>query len=236
MNADFEAVSRILFEGDVSPNGLCFVGLEGAAQCDDEELARCRATQSWHRDVPPGAIAEARARLGHRRYTKVYEIMAKLIVQSGLATGFRDHEHEAYLVQRLFQPGSKVSQANLFPLGKPRFNNDIPSSTRDLLGLGDVTPAAYKEFVQQHRFPELRKRWAEINPQLTICFGKGSRSDFEQAFGVDAAIAECVGPFLVYEAERPIVITPFFKYTLMGGDSIRELATLARRKITSRLE
>ena len=156
-----------------------------------------------------GEIASDAREYG-RRYTKVYDIMSKLVVAALGGPTLTDWR--AYRDNCLLQRGSHAFQANLFPLGKPSLPA-WPVEYASLFGLR--SGREYYERVRGARFELLRSNHKRYAPKVTVCFGRTGWSDFGDVFalrdGFDDSIAGC----RIYPSG--VVLTPFFNYPYLKG-------------------
>jgi len=208
------AISRLLGWGNAIPDGLWFIGLEEHSFWSEkyiEQVAKgCApfgppASEEKEKDVRGGAQIRARTA----------QIASRLSKEFGhLDAGTRT---ELYLKNRLWQPGSGVCQANLFPLGKPDWGA-WPDAYRSWFGFETVE--AYRDGVHEARFKNFRSYMRESPPRATICFGKAGRSWFKMLFELENTNAtsriegrsgrvDLVAEFYCREGAPLVVMTEF---------------------------
>ena len=197
---------------------IWFIGLEeaGGWSADptrDAEMYRLYARGWFH--LEPGTIAD-KARSCGRRYTKVYEIMSKIVVAVLGETCAVDWR--AYRDQRLFVEGGEVFQANLYPLGKKSLAT-WPSEYRDLFDISSIE--AYYSAVRETRLPLLRHLHEQSQPRITICFGKTAWPDFMALLNLGHGTREARGVYFVYSGG--VVLSPFFSYRSIRNADIAML-------------
>jgi hypothetical protein len=201
---------------------IWFVGLEEAGewtQNDDERYA------TGHFPFSVDEIARD-ARSHGRSYTKVYEIMSKLVVAAIGDPTLRDWR--AYRDNCLMQRGSHAFQANLFPLGKSHLSTwpeDYAS------GFGFPSRRDYYDWARGDRFDLLRSKHSEYAPRVTVCFGKSGWDDFIRVFDLSEECDDSIAGCRVYPSSR-VVLTPFFDRRLLNSQKIGELGELLHRLYT----
>lgn len=222
---------RILneFLGNRNPNArIWFIGLEEAYEWkpdpeQDAELYRDYAKRFSHAE--PGRISADARRYG-RRYTKVYDMMSKLIV--GALGPACTLDWKTYRDERLFVVGSEAFQMNLYPLGE-RSLKRWPPWYEALFGF--PSPKAYREAVRTTRFPLLRDAHRRYAPILTICFGKSGWDDFEEVLGLGNRYEVTTDGRRIYPSR--VVLTPFFSYRFMSNQRVVALAERLARVYAS---
>ena len=168
---------------------------------------------------------ERDARDKGRGYTKIYDIMSKLIVAS---TNPASHDFEGWKEFRngkLFQPDGTTFQANVFPLGKSSTCH-WPDHYKSVFGFGKEDLCNYKQKVITDRFPHLRSAWEEANPVITACFGSSCWHYFEELLK-PVGTYEKFDNYRIYE-NSGIVLTPFLNYRYMPHDLIKNVANRLR--------
>ena len=169
---------------------------------------------------------ERKAREMGRGYTKIYDIMSKLVVA---ITNPGAHDFEGWKEFRndkLLQRDGITFQTNLFPLGKPSDAGEWPPYYKDLFGYGKEDRTEYERIVKEVRFPLLRSEWKIHAPKITVCFGS-NRSDYFEELLTPAGKCEAFDNCKVYERSG-IVLTPFFWPPDMPDPLIYKLADKLR--------
>ena len=209
MNDQFQILSN--FKGFGNPNGkIWFVGLEEATnfETDFEQILK-----SYSREYIPavkGEIQEDAKKYG-KCYTKVYDVMSKIMV--GL---FPIMDWRTYRNNKLLTADGNEFQMNLYPLGKKSLNTWTEFYQRQF---GFKNKHEYLVKVQADRFPKLYNYWTMNQPEFTICFGIGNIDDFKKAFQLDTEIGLKESNSYIFPKER-ILITPFFDNRNMSQDRI----------------
>ena len=116
--------------------------------------------------------------------------------------------------------------ANLYPLGKKHLAS-WPEHYQEDFGL--QSKEEYFDVVHNKRFPYLKGKWEEKEPDLTICFGKTFWSDFHTVFEIEADPEQ--NGFCIYPDEG-IILTPFFWPPVMSDDMIRKLYNYSNNILT----
>lgn len=201
------------FKGFGNPNGkLWFVGIEEAIgfETDFDNIL-----ESYSREYIPAernSIKEKSEKYG-RHYTKIYDVMAKIIVGQTSETDWKKYRN-----QSLLQAASNEFQMNLYPLGKKNtkiWNNFY----QDTFGFKDKQD--YVNYVQTNRFTQLYNYWQSNRPSFTICFGKGYKEDFKQALSLQKEIYIKESDLVLFPDDK-VVLTPFFDNRNMGQERINQ--------------
>tara|TARA_B100000315_G_scaffold254244_1_gene294884 strand:+ start:71 stop:784 length:714 start_codon:yes stop_codon:yes gene_type:complete len=216
----FDILNNFLGSGDPS-GGLWFIGLEEAGEwnkdVEKDKKSYERYKKNNYSPVPAGQIFNDAIRY-KKSYTKVFDIMSKIIV------GLKDADEEFrnwknYRNNELLQHGSKVFQSNLFPIGKRKFNQ-WPEHYGNLFGF-QKWDYKYEETVKKTRFPNIYQLWKNSTPQATICFGSSGWHYSEELFGLKTANFKEAGDcFRIYEKHK-IIFTKFFNPQQTGDKRIR---------------
>jgi len=221
MNQDFNILNE--FKGFGDPKGkYWFVGIEEAANFGGEEkLGKIiEDYSSGYKYIKEGEIRKDSLKCG-RHYTKVYDIMSKIIVElEGKSVFWKDYRDE-----KLLQKSSNEFQMNLFPLGKKTIK-DWPECYQ--IRFGFKCKKDYIDYIEKTRFKLLREFHQKKQPELTICFGITSKEDFKRAFNLKEPIIYNEIEF--YENEG-FLMTPFFDNRNMGWKKIHKTVELAKRII-----
>lgn len=205
----FDIVNSFLGFGD--PHApIWFVGLKEAGEWNedpgkDAHMYRQYAKGYFH--FAPGIISSEAQKYG-RRFTKVYDIMSKLVVLALNDPNLSDWKY--YRDHCLFSEGGRTFQTNLYPLGKPSLRS-WPEKYHTLFGM-DSAERYYKS-AQQDRFPLLGTAHAKYRPRITICFGRTGWDSFQKIFSLGEEFGEEIVGCRIYPSN--VVLTPFFSYRVM---------------------
>lgn len=227
----FDIVNRILGWGNPCVP-IWFIGLEEADEWKSPLSSENKETLDKYEKCPDGWFSEENgqieidAREKKNEYTKVYEIMSKLLTQ--VIDGDFNRWKE-YCDTKLFIDGV-ACQANLYPLAKKKRKGELPEHYKNLFGFGPKDGERYREIVRKTRFPELRKSWEQTRPAITVCFGD-AEEDIKEVFGTLLGANEA--EFKVNKCScslysSGIIMTPFFARYLMPNECIRGLAECVR--------
>jgi hypothetical protein len=225
-NERFHILNNFLGFGNPK-SAIWFIGLEEAGEwnSDPEQNAEMyRLYAQGFFPFKPGEISSD-ARKHGRRYTKVYDIMSKLVVEVLGNTCTPDWK--VYRDERLFVEGSNEAfQTNLYPLGKGSLR-EWPSEYVSLFGLS--TAEEYYNLVRKEggRFDHLRSEHEKYRPQLTICFGKCGWDDFKRLLRLGDQYDDSLKGYRIYPATR-VVLSPFFSYRFMSSETIVALGARLR--------
>lgn len=200
--------------------GIWFVGLEEAYQWN-KNVEDDKKWYDRYKDryfcIETGEIDRSAKEYG-KGFTKIYDIMSKIL------TGLEDSPKREcngwreYRANVLFQKGSGVFQANLYPLGKKRLA-EWPPHYEEIFGFGKNDIDRYLSIVREQRFPKLRAFWKKSRPLSTICFGVVGWADFGDLFELDKDEFEEDDSIRVYKKQRT-VFSPFFDYRHMSHKRI----------------
>lgn len=205
--------------GSRADRGLWFIGIEeaiawGGGNASDRALDAIRAE-----------IAKFGEGLGDRHIEQVThapegekgrpirQYTTKIIW--GVLQNKQGLTQDSYARERLWREGSKILQANLYPLGKPELKSDWPAHYKEIFGLGKDQLAEYVNLVRTIRFPFLYKLWESYSPQATVCFGNTYASDFQLAFRLHDWNRDA-DPLLINDGKR-VILTPHFSSYGKGG-------------------
>lgn len=177
----FAMLSR--FCGIGNPAGsIWFIGLEEPAEwgkTPQEENKQLRQYALGHFALAHGEILKARKDHGPT-YTKIYDVMAKLV--AGLLHGPRAIQSRwRDELARLLTADGETFQANLLPLGKPRYRGEWPATYQELSGFANQQE--YEDATLPNRRELLRVEWERLRPRTTVCFGKETWDNFRHAQG-----------------------------------------------------
>ena len=208
---------------------LWFIGIEEALDsCEtssaDASVIKCYGKQWKHTDVD--ATTEK---------TGVYVTIAKLAVLLNEAARSDGEEHchrdadnwATYRRNELFQEHSRagVFQTNLYPLGKPRATEPLPTHYWEIFGFDDSN--SYQRICENQRWQDIRNLKSQAHPWLTICFGKNYWDKFSACLKLGEK--ESRGQFELYKRDG-VILTPFFssRPNCMPNKRILELASIIR--------
>jgi hypothetical protein len=168
-----------------------------------------------------GEIESKAREMGHG-YTKIYDIMSKLVVAITNPGGYGFEGWKEYRNEKLLQQDGITFQTNLFPLGKPSDAGEWPPYYKDLFGYGQDNRAEYERIAKAERFPLLKSEWKKHAPKITVCFGS-ERWDYFEELLAPSGKGEAFNNCKIYE-KLGIALTPFFKPTKMSDSLIQMLA------------
>jgi len=221
MNDQFQILSD--FKGFGNPNGkIWFVGLEEAANFETDFDQILKSYSIEYIPAEKGAIQKDAKKYGNS-YTKVYDIMAKIM--TGL---FPITDWKRYRDNLLLTEDGNEFQMNLYPLGKKSLNTWPEFYQRQF---GFKTKQEYLIKVQADRFLNLYNYWKQNSPDFTICFGVGNKEDFKNAFRVSTELRLEDSNSFLFPKER-VLITPFFDNRNMGQTRIAKTVTTIQNIIT----
>ena len=222
---NFALVSRYIGWGDPSDRGLWFIGIEEGSYIyeDREDILRRvgegRVTQDgeityWENPNEPLAKATDQSRFLHHGWAAVHIPSWASKIASSISRGCKlgwESEWRQYRERKLWTPGSKVFNANLFPLPRPR-TKDRPSRYEQLFGVNLDSPNAYiEQCSERHRW--LRDFWNKKRPEATICFGKANWNVFKKVLQLSSQTADrrMNGCLEFHESDsQHVILTPFF--------------------------
>ncbi|MCS6304597.1 MAG: hypothetical protein H8K07_13165 [Nitrospira sp.] len=222
----FEIVSK--FIGFGNPHApIWFIGIEEGKPWDKDPDKDQEQYDKYARRWFPAESGEIKtqAERDGRSYTKIYDIMSKLIMLIN-PTGQDLAEWKNFRNEKLLRADGMAFQSNLFPLGKPSDDGEWPLYYKDLFGYGNENRDEYERIVKAERFPLLRSEWKNHAPKITVCFGSKRRNYFEDLL-TPSGQCEAFNNCKVYE-KSGIVLTPFFKPTDMPDSLIHKLAEKLR--------
>lgn len=199
-----QKAKRFLGYGDPQSAKIWFVGLEEHDQFERPEDIDTK--------LPNSTFLISDVKESGR--TPIYEIMSKIV------TGLLGQDWRAdwwgYMFNRLFRAGGEAVQANLYPFGKSTFQC-WPRLYKAWLGM---THDRYYQWIateETGRFPLICTERARYGDPLTVCFGQSA--GFRQCFNLTPMAGN---PFEFHDLSR-IILTPFFRYSLMSNDRIHSL-------------
>lgn len=217
-NRYFQKVNHCLGWGDPDA-GLWFIGIEEGAEysCTDE-IDRNIPDGTEFMTINPGDTNTNRKR--HNAYP-VMSYMSKFA--SRLTDAYHDN-WSAYRTNILWQKGSRICQANLYPLGKPK-RAIWPPDNLKLFGLEGCTQREYINYVRETRFKYLKQSWDRHAAIATICFGITCWDDFRRVFSLELSDKEnfLAGKVELYHTSR-IALIPHFSSRVMSDEFVKKIA------------
>jgi len=223
------------FIGFGNPNArIWFIGLEEAGcwdrdpQKDEEKYRKYAAGHFW---FEPGDIERdrrGREMLG-KGYTKIYDIMSKLVVQLEEGESFVRERWELVRDEELLVRNGRAFQANLYPLGKPH-RTDWPDHYNALFGFGKQDKDRYRTAVEEERIPCFREAWRGAQPRVTVCFGRESWGLFKVLLELGDENRREGAWCEIYDAHG-VALVPFFSYRSMFHSRISMLASHLRHRL-----
>lgn len=236
MNEYFNSINNLVGWGDAPKEGIFFVGLEEAMPWKNNEtsIKRIKELQAFtDRGLPgepilSGQMKEELNKTTDRgeRYTELPRIMSKIVIESGYDPAYAALHPDTYWLERLFQKGSHIFQANLYPLGKKRLKQVINSEAEKLF---NITADEYRKFITKDtgRFNKIYEIKKKYDPKVTICFGKSGWQDFRRLFKLRPTSGNCNKMFEIYKFEK-VILTPFFWNRHMDSSNIKELSKIIK--------
>lgn len=209
MNKQFQILSN--FKGFGNPKGkVWFVGLEEAANFDTDDSELLKSYSNEYLLIEKGSIQKDSKEYGNS-YTKVYDIMSKIMTGLFPITDWRTYRNNVLLTK----DGNEF-QMNLYPLGKKNLK-DWPEPYQRQFEF--KTKQEYLTKVQTDRFITLYNYWKLNSPKFTICFGIGNKEDFKNVFKLSDEVNLEKSKLFVFPKEK-VLITPFFDNRNMGKNRI----------------
>lgn len=222
MTDHFEILNNFMGIGEPS-GGIWFVGLEEAYQwkknVEDDKKWYDRYKDRYF-CIETGEIDRSAKEYG-KGFTKIYDIMSKILTRLKSDPKYEYNGWKRYRDNVLLQKGSRVFQANLYPLGKKCLGK-WPAHYEEIFGFGKCDIKNYLSVVREQRFPKLRAFWKESRPLSTICFGVAGWGDFVRLFELDKEEFKEEGWIRVYKRQK-IIFTPFFDYRHMSHKRIKRV-------------
>ncbi|MCB0525604.1 MAG: hypothetical protein KDC86_13880 [Saprospiraceae bacterium] len=221
MNDQFQILSD--FKGFGNPNGkIWFVGLEEATNFETDFDQILKGYSIEYIPAEKGSIQKDAKKYGNS-YTKVYDVMAKIMTGLFPKTDWRTYRNNLLLTKE----GNEF-QMNLYPLGKKSLNAWPEFYQRQF---GFKTKQEYLTKVQADRFPGLYNYWKKNAPDFTICFGIGNIDDFKKAFKLNTEFELSESNLYLFPTDK-VLITPFFDNRNMGQDRIDKTVTTIQNLFT----
>jgi hypothetical protein len=206
MVAGAQKALRFLGYGDPKSARIWFVGLEESRaferQSDFDILP----------DTPFKAYEGCRGEA-----TPVYVVVSKIV--TGLLGQNWNATWREYRDRKLFHTNTQAVLLNLYPLGKGR----LKSWPKQYFDWFKMTRDQYYSWVtddKSGRFPHICTLRNKHRRPLTVCFGTTAWVDFRKCFTLTSPANGL--PFEFHQTDR-IVLTPFFRHSLMPDDRIRSL-------------
>lgn len=217
MNDNFEILNK--FKGFGNPTGdYWFIGIEEALPTTADNLQEI--IKKYDKEIIPtkhGEIKDTANRLGNR-FTKVYDIMSKIIINGDNWKEYRD--------TRLLQADSNEFQMNLFPLGKPKVSH-WPTYYNELFSIPSID--IYFDYVKRTRFKILKSFWDKYQPRITICFGSSFLNEFKSVFNLSDNEERLFKEENIYfYPQHRILITPFFDYRQLKSRGLMKIIEIIK--------
>ena len=216
----FTAANTYLGWGEPK-NGIWFVGLEEADGWYDLPEAEVIRRYMELGEVSPASTQVDFAALkaaGRGIRQKTARIMSA-VSTSAMCIADVAARWRWYHDNRLWRPGSRSFQANLYPLGKPT-RTSWPKAFEPLFGFGPDNRDTYKQVVAETRFKRLHARWLEDAPLATICFGAEAWPDFRAVFRVTSSPRTLAnGKIHVHDSERVVLMHFFARWHVTNADA-----------------
>ncbi|MGB3342575.1 MAG: hypothetical protein WBA61_01555 [Aequorivita sp.] len=224
MNDQFQILSD--FKGFGNPKGkIWFVGLEESVEFETDFDQILKSYSIEYIPAVKGSIQKDANKYGNS-YTKVYDVMAKLMTGLFPTTDWRTYRDNVLLTNE----GNEF-QMNLYPLGKKSLNTWPEFYQRQF---GFKNKQEYLTKVQADRFPSLYNYWKQNSPDFTICFGIGNIDDFKKAFRLSAEYELKESNSFLFPIEK-VLITPFFDNRNMGQKRIDKTVITVQNLFTKNL-
>lgn len=221
-NDKFSKINQCLGWGD--PNGgLWVIGLEEGRAYDPEDfdryMANCRGFIEVTRE-------NKKRKPGDRNQYHPMNYTGKIatMLTSGIYKGDWRKNWRQYRDNQLWENGSKICQANLYPLGKSTYGKWPPENI-EMFGLAkDFRFVEYQQYVHDTRFRLLRESWETHHPQATICFGLTCKSDFQKVLGLTSGDERVCDDRCVSYPSVHVILTPHFARRPMCNKLAEQIA------------
>lgn len=224
----FKIVNEYLGWGDPCVDGYWFVGLEESDEFPDPNIKPEFYEQYKKED--PYVSKEYKENLkihkGRDRWWILSEIMVGLKnLKAGKEINFDKKETDDYLKNVLFEKGSKVFQANLYPLGRKRFGSSFKDHYSKTFGINQNEYKRYYSIVSETRFPQLYKFWKQCSPRFTVCFGKAEWETFKLLFLKQEEKEFRQEQCIIIFTNSKIILTPYLNYQFIknGREGLKQL-------------
>jgi hypothetical protein len=210
-NENFNILNNFLGFGNPE-NKIWFVGLEEAGEWTENNLDKYLPRyKKRHFLIKPGETAEDRKK-AKGTYTKVYDIMSKLILAISRPDSNFDDWGD-YRDGKLLTSMGNEFQMNLYPLGKKHFSETaLPHKYEKLFGITKGNFEQYRTEVKNTRFPMIFKQWKYYKPLVTICFGYEGWMDVQIAFRLQTGDGNRANSERYKWLADGIILCPFFRY------------------------
>jgi len=215
----FHAVNRYLGWGDPA-GGVWFVGIEEASGWEGSKNKQ-EVIDCYQNRCPFEEVKEMTdwSKNGHKG-KQIRDFTCKIIAP--LSDLGRQISWEEYRNQYLWVKGTKVFQANLFPIGKPK-QAQWNDRFKTLFGFGSGEQNEYHKLVRNLRYPLIRDLKALYKPLAIVCFGKTCWAEHQQLFHLNGGGEKIFdGKILVYDNER-IILAPFFGNGQMSDEMAKAI-------------
>jgi|ERR1035438_10111249 hypothetical protein len=200
LNENFMSLCNYIGSGNISSK-IWFVGIEEGGEAIsekdlDEQLSKCQEEHKYFNDASSK--------------TPVWGIIADLLYDKYLdkhKLGKKEYR------QNMFNENySYFFLAELFPLPKPN-TSSWSEDYNKIFGYSKNDFYQYLSDVRSFRYPIIYKKWMEIKPSLTICFGSSYWNEFINLFKLGhSRFINLPGSGLIKYPDENIILTPFFDY------------------------
>jgi hypothetical protein len=221
----FERACHELGWGDAR-QGLWFVGLEESTEWEAKDVEYIDKFYG-HREFFRTPAVELAVGLSDIAPPTTRSNIA--IVQALIATPLsRSYDNPRAFSKKIWEQGTRVAHANVFPLGKPRTNGALPAQYAALFGFGPNDQARYVEEVRKLRFRAFAEARRELGPQAIVCMGKSGWDEFRAAFGLVSVQPEVHVPKLeIYPADR-VILTPHWSRNLVPPSLAEQISSVLK--------
>ena len=223
-NERFRILNEFIGSGTL-PAPIWFIGIEEAGGWNEDPEKDRESYDNYTRRWFPAERGKIEKEAEGRGYTKIYDIMSKLVAAITNPGHPNFPGWKEYRNKKLIQADGITFHANLFPLGKKSVG-EWPDHYKNLFGLGKEDRSEYERMVTNDRFPRLRSAWEDAAPVITVCFGFSNWRDFENLLK-PAEPPEEFDNCKLYK-KSGVVLTRFFKYRFMPHTRIQGLAEKLR--------
>lgn len=209
-NENFMSFCKSLGSGTIESK-IWFVGIEeGGSPIDDtnllEQLSRCKESLNFPYVSGNTAVWKIISDLMWEKYSNKIKIDKKEYRNKIFS---EDYPH-FFLTE-------------LFPLPKPNTSSWSDNYVK-IFGYSKNDYFKYLSDVRSIRFPIIYKKWLEVNPLITICFGSSYWDKFINLFKLGhSRFINIDGSGLRKYPKENILLTPFFGYRTIRGNDIETL-------------
>jgi hypothetical protein len=229
---NFELVSRYMGWGDPGDRGLWFVGIEEGSYTlqSREDILERQKDVVTEGEITYRPSSEPMVP-GGRRFSDWGGHIPAWVSKIATRLSKRQLDWREYRENWLWMPGSRVFNANLYPLPKQRVVTKTPQYV-SLFGVNTSDVAHYQNRCEvRHR--RLGTFWKSKRPTATICFGKGEWPKFKDVFGLVGNPAKTSRDSKVecYEVDgRVVILTPFFGNSGMSDARAQEIVGILKAR------